>query len=129
LIQDANKGTAASLKAAALWLIGGTVVLYGTTYIAWKMGMEPESLFGWSVSAYAAIEPVRWYLALARVSAMVMMWWFWPLLVSRWFPQSLPGHADKRALWMALRHKILLMFLFLEGCIHVSYLGSVGLWA
>lgn len=114
---------------AALWFIGATAVLYGATGIAWQMGLDPTALFGWSERTYALIEPIRGYLALARISVMVLMWGFWPALVSRWFPESLPGHTHKRALWMALRHKVVLMVLCLEVCIHVSYWGSGGRWA
>ncbi len=55
---------------AALWFIGATAVLYGATGIAWQMGLDPTALFGWSERTYALIEPIRWYLALARISVM-----------------------------------------------------------
>ena len=128
-MNSTDKRVTASLKTVALWLIAGTLALYSVTYLAWKLGLSPQALFSWSDSAYAAIEPVRWYLALGRVCVMGLVWWFWPSLVSRWFPEHLPGYEHKRGIWMALRHKILGMFLFLEGCIHISYLGGVGLWA
>ena len=71
----ASKGARMKLK-AAVWLIGATAVLYGATDVAWQMGLDPKALFEWSDRTYALIEPIRWYLALARVTVMVLMWWF-----------------------------------------------------
>jgi hypothetical protein len=110
----------------AAWLFGGTVALYALTFIAWKLGLDPRSLSGWSERTYAAIEPARWWIALVRIGVMFAVWWFWPVLVKRWFPDTLAGFEKNRGIWMALRHKVFLMFLFLEGCIHVSYLGGLG---
>lgn len=129
MIHSTDKGLTASVRTAALWLIGGTVVLYCVTYIAWRLGMDPSVLFGMTDRAYGAIEPVRWSLALARVAVVILMWCYWSALVARWFPPDLQGYISKRAVWMALRHKLLVVFLFMEACIHISYLGRLGLWA
>lgn len=117
------------LKQGALWLMGTAVALYCTTFIAWQAGVDPAVLFEWSDRAYAAIEPVRWYLAGARIAAIGLVWHFWPQMVVRWFPDNLAGHTANRDLWMALRSRVALAFLFLEGCLHISYLGSIGRWA
>ena len=121
-----NRRADVGYKAVALWLVGGTAALYVLTFFGWKLGLDPRGLFGASERAYAVIEPVRWWIALVRIGVMFAVWWFWPALVKRWFPDNLAGSEKNRGIWMALRHTVLLMFVFLEGCIHVSYLGGLA---
>ena len=126
MIARGKSRTTTGLKMTARWLIGAAVALYCATFIAWKAGVDPAALFEWSDRTYAVIEPVRWYLALARIAAIALAWWFWPQMVVRWFPENLPGYATNRDLWMSLRSRVAFAFLFLEACIHISYLGSIG---
>ena len=126
MIAKGKSSTTTGLKMIVLWLIGTTVVLYCATFIAWKAGIDPAALFEWSERTYAAVEPVRGYLALARIAAIALAWWFWPQMVVRWFPENLPGYSANRDLWMSLRSRVAFAFLFLEACIHISYLGGIG---
>lgn len=119
----------ARLKTLTLWFVVGTAALYGITFIAWRLGCDPHALFGWSERTAAVIEPLRWYLGAGRLAVIVALWWHWPSLVKRWFPDTVAGFATHREVWMALRHKVVGMLLILEACLHVSFLGRVGLWA
>ena len=68
-------------------------------------------------------------LVFVAALAILLVWRFWPQMVVRWFPENLPGYATNRALWMSLRSRVAFAFLFLEACIHISYLGGIGSWA
>lgn len=126
LKEPKNRRAGLGYQTVVAWLVCGTVVLYILTFFGWKLGLDPRGLLGWSEHAYAAIEPVRWWIALGRIGVMFALWWFWPTLVKKWFPDTLAGSEKNRGTWMALRHKVFWIFLFLEGCIHVSYLRGLS---
>lgn len=116
------------IKTLMLWLAVGTAVLYVLTLIGWTLELDPRGFFGWSQNTYAVIEPLRGYLAVIRIGVMCALWWCWPGLVMRWFPDSQSGFETHRHIWMALRNKVFCLFVVLEVCIHISYLGRSGFW-
>lgn len=112
----------------ALWVIVALVLLIVGTAVAWQISGNAESLVAATGSLAASVESYHWWFVGLRLGLLYLCWRYWPRFVIAWFPIDLPGYKALRATGLSLRTRIVVLFLVLEVCLHVSYLMRTTPW-
>lgn len=111
------------------FILGAVVLLIVSTAVAWQISGSAESLIATTGSLAASVESYRWWFAGLRLLLLVAAWCYWPRLVGTWFGPEVPNYEALQTTWLELRPRIILLFVTLEGCLHVSYLMRTTPWA
>lgn len=90
------------------------MAFFGVTFIAYVLGFDPASLSGWTDRAYTALNPFRLWLLAVRWVVFIALWWYWPVIVVRSFPESVPFYEERRAVMLGMRHRVFIVIGVLE---------------
>jgi hypothetical protein len=112
-----GKGLSAGKRSAVIVL-----AFFGLTFIAYALGFDPSVLHNWTDNLYLALNPFRFLLLALRWAVFIALWWYWPEIVARWFPDSLSGYQARRDVMMGMRHRIFIVLAVLELCLQFARL-------
>lgn len=108
--QDFGGKRLSAVKRSSLIMIA----LFGLTFIAYALGFDPSVPHKWIDNLYLTLNPFRFFLLALRWCVFIALWWYWPEIVARWFPASLPNYEERRSVMLKMRHRIFIALAMLE---------------